>query len=203
MLSLSTKGTVQNTYKGLCFLWQRRSSPRNLVLYRSPNCFFRGPNQRIKNNNKFSHNRRGGESVYFDHIRNALLWHSICYLIIFFLKVIYQFNTKLLHSVHWWKLLKNLENAFALKYKVLITECIRNGTFFRRTRRIHCVPSLNTIVSLVLCKGKEMGRPCVEIPFSPSMTSIYLVIQSGELASNMQHSITIAAAKAMMFNRAV
>lgn len=65
------------------------------------------------------------------------------------------------------------------------------------------MPSLNTIVSLVLCKGKGMGGPSVEIPFSLSMTSIYLVIQSGELASNMQHSITIAAAKAMMLNRAV
>lgn len=42
----------------------------------------------------------------------------------------------------------------------------------------------------------------MEIPFSASMTSIHLVIQSGELASNTQHSIPIAAAKAVMLNRA-
>lgn len=47
-----------------------------------------------------------------------------------------------------------------------------------------------------------MGGPCVEIPFSPTMTSIYLVIQSRELASDTgQQSITIAAAKVMMLNR--
>lgn len=43
----------------------------------------------------------------------------------------------------------------------------------------------------------------MEIPFFASMTSIYLVIQRGELASNMQHSIKIAAAKVMMLNRAL
>lgn len=65
------------------------------------------------------------------------------------------------------------------------------------------MPSLNTIVNLALCKGKEMGGPCLEIPFSSSMTSIYLVIQSRELASNMQHSITKSAAKTMTLYRAL
>lgn len=136
------------------------------------------------------------KSVYYDHT-------SICYLITFFLK----WNTSSKPNYY----LQYIEASYSRIYgmlllqstKVLITECIRDGTFFRRTKRICCVPSLNTIVSLVLCERKGMGGPSVEIPFSLCMTSIYLVIQSGELASNMQHSITIAAAKAMMLNRAM